>query len=60
MTKQADDSHNALDISQAAWRLDPTRSSVEFHVRNLYGLITVKGRFGRFEGTLDLRANPAV
>jgi polyisoprenoid-binding protein YceI len=44
----------------AAWRLDPTRSSVEFHVRHFYGLMTVKGRFNRFEGALDLSARPAV
>jgi polyisoprenoid-binding protein YceI len=42
------------------WRLDPTRSSVEFHVRHFYGLITVKGHFDRFDGTLDLDGKPAV
>jgi polyisoprenoid-binding protein YceI len=36
------------------WRLDPTRSSVEFHVRHFYGLVTVKGRFADYESTLDL------
>ena len=43
-----------------AWRLDPGRSSVEFHVRHFYGLMTVKGRFGDYEGALDLDAVPAV
>jgi polyisoprenoid-binding protein YceI len=42
------------------WRLDPTRSSVEFHARHFYGLMTVKGRFADYEGTLDLDAEPAV
>lgn len=42
------------------WRLDPTRSRVEFHVRHFYGLMTVKGRFDRFEGTLDLDAAPTI
>jgi polyisoprenoid-binding protein YceI len=60
MTIQSGDSPDALDISQAAWRLDPTRSSVEFHVRHFYGLATVKGRFERFEGTLNLRSQPAI
>jgi YceI-like domain len=60
MTIQSGDSPNELEISQAAWRLDPARSSVEFHVRHFYGLVTVKGRFERFEGTLDLRSTPAV
>jgi polyisoprenoid-binding protein YceI len=53
-------SSDPLDVAQAAWRLDPARSSVEFHVRHFYGLVTVKGRFERYEGTLDLRSEPAV
>ena len=60
MTIQSGESTDALDVSEAAWRLDPARSSVEFHVRHFYGLVTVKGRFERFEGTLDLRSEPAV
>lgn len=43
-----------------AWRLDPDRSSVEFHVRHFYGLMTVKGRFGRYHGTLELNGRPVV
>jgi polyisoprenoid-binding protein YceI len=42
------------------WRLDPSRSSVEFHVPNLYGLLTVHGRFDRYEGTLNVSGRPAV
>src|SRR3954468_15307986 len=37
-------------LATGAWRLDPTRSSAEFHVGSLYGLITVAGRFDRDEG----------
>lgn len=48
------------DVTAGAWRIDPTRSSVEFHVRHFYGLMTVRGRFASYEGTLDLRALPAV
>src|SRR4051794_16508108 len=51
---------SAESISDGAWRLDPTRSSVEFHVRHFWGLITVKGRFSEYEGALDLSATPAV
>jgi polyisoprenoid-binding protein YceI len=47
-------------ITDGAWRLDPTRSSVEFHVRHFCGLITVKGRFAAYTGTLDLTDEPAV
>ncbi len=54
---------NAADspeIQHTRWRIDPKRSSVEFHVRNLYGLQTVKGRFERYEGTLDLAAQSSI
>jgi len=42
------------------WRIDPTRSSVEFHAQTLWGLATVEGRFERYEGTLDLQHNPVI
>ena len=47
-------------VDQGRWRLDPQRSSVEFHVPNFYGLQTVTGRFGSSEGTLELGARPAA
>jgi polyisoprenoid-binding protein YceI len=50
----------AAPISDGLWRLDPARSSVAFHVRHFYGLMTVKGDFADYEGTLDLGATPAV
>ena len=50
----------AAPIAAGAWRLDPARSSVEFHVRHFYGLMTVKGEFADYDGTLDLAATPAV
>ncbi|MEK6253027.1 MAG: YceI family protein, partial [Actinomycetota bacterium] len=52
--------HAAGGLATGTWRLDPARSGVEFHVRHLYGLITVKGRFDRYQGSLDLLARPAV
>jgi polyisoprenoid-binding protein YceI len=42
------------------WRIDPTRSSVEFRVKNLWGMATVKGGFSRYHGTLDLTGQPAI
>jgi polyisoprenoid-binding protein YceI len=42
------------------WRLDPSRSSAEFHVPNFWGLMTVTGRFDRYEGTLNMSGRPAV
>src|SRR5215212_3039506 len=47
-------------IADGAWRLDPARSSVAFHVRHFYGLMTVKGEFADYEGTLDLNGIPAA
>jgi polyisoprenoid-binding protein YceI len=48
----------ALDTTR--WRIDPAGSSVEFHVKNFWGMATVKGRFSRYHGTLDLSAHPAI
>jgi polyisoprenoid-binding protein YceI len=50
----------AAELATGAWRLDSARSSVEFHVRHFYGAMTVKGRFERYDGTLDLAEQPAV
>jgi polyisoprenoid-binding protein YceI len=47
-------------IEQTVWRIDPTRSSVEFEVPGFWGLTRVKGRFDRYEGTLDLHRTPAI
>ena len=48
------------DIQRTRWRIDPQRSSVEFYVRQLWGLQTVKGRFERYDGSLDLAAQPSI
>src|SRR4051812_22766808 len=50
----------AAAITDGAWRLDPARSNVAFHVRHFYGLMTVKGEFADYAGTLDLGATAAV
>jgi polyisoprenoid-binding protein YceI len=47
-------------LATGTWRLDPARSSIEFQVRHIYGFVTVKGRFDRYQGSLDLSARPAV
>jgi YceI-like domain len=48
------------DIQNGRWRIDPARSSVEFHVRNLWGLQTVKGRFESYSGTIELATQPSI
>jgi polyisoprenoid-binding protein YceI len=42
------------------WLLDPARSSAEFEVPSVYGLATVRGRFRRYVGTLNMSEPPAV
>jgi polyisoprenoid-binding protein YceI len=42
------------------WRLDPRRSTVEFRAKHLWGLQTVRGHFGDYQGLLDLSADPAI
>ena len=33
------------------WTADPSRTTVEFEVKHLWGLHTVRGRFNRFDGS---------
>lgn len=51
---------DTADIAATRWRIDPARSSVEFRSPTLWGLTTVKGRLERYDGTLDLRQQPAI
>jgi polyisoprenoid-binding protein YceI len=54
---QATDTHA---METARWRIDPSRSSVEFRSPAFWGLTTAKGRFHSYDGTLDLRHQPAI
>jgi polyisoprenoid-binding protein YceI len=54
------DTTDGSGMQHTRWRIDPERSSVEFHVRQMWGLATVKGRFERYDGTLDLDAQPSI
>jgi polyisoprenoid-binding protein YceI len=47
-------------VDATRWRIDPSRSRVEFHVKAVWGMATVRGRFSRYHGTLDLSAEPAI
>ena len=42
------------------WRIDPARSQVEFRTPTFWGMTTVKGRFERYGGRLDLRDQPTI
>jgi polyisoprenoid-binding protein YceI len=47
-------------IEKTRWRIDPARSQVEFRTPTFWGLMIVKGHFERYDGTLDLRREPAI
>jgi polyisoprenoid-binding protein YceI len=60
MGTHATDPNAIPDVDRTRWRIDPSRSSVEFHVPNFWGLATVKGKFERYDGTLELDKTPAI
>jgi polyisoprenoid-binding protein YceI len=41
-------------LTHGRWRLDPSASTAEFRVPHFWGLVTVKGRFERLDGYLEL------
>ena len=50
-----------LDPDMAgAWNLAPERSTITFKIRNMWGLLRVKGRFTEFSGDGQLTNNGAV
>lgn len=60
MTTHSADPVGTPTIDTTRWRIDPASSSVEFRVKHFWGMMTVKGRFSRYHGTLDLSAQPAA
>ena len=49
----------ATALPVGTWQIDPAHSSLEFQVRNM-GLVTVKGFFPDFEGSLEVGEDGAV
>jgi polyisoprenoid-binding protein YceI len=49
-----------MSIETTRWRIDPTRSTIEFRIKMLWGLTTVTGRFAEYHGTLGLAGEPAI
>jgi polyisoprenoid-binding protein YceI len=45
---------DAPQLAGTRWRLDPAGSSAEFRVPSLWGLTSVKGRFVRLDGRLEV------
>ena len=60
MSTSAPNTTDKPAVESKRWRLDPTRSHIEFHTPTFWGLMTVKGRFERYHGTLDLQQQPAI
>jgi polyisoprenoid-binding protein YceI len=46
--------YDAQQFAGTRWRLDPSDSTAEFCVPNVWGLASVKGRFERIEGWLEI------
>ena len=52
-----------IDTQKAVerWSADPTRTTVEFEVKHLWGVHTVRGHFDRFDGSyVDGPAGPEI
>lgn len=49
-----------LLLQDGDWRVDRERSKIGFDVKALWGIHTVRGVFGAYDGTLTLRAGTAA
>src|SRR3954452_22420088 len=47
-------------LPQGVWRVASSRSEVGFAVKEMWGLRTVRGRFGAYDGSLQVRAGGAA
>ncbi|WP_022928876.1 YceI family protein [Patulibacter americanus] len=48
---------STTDVPAGSYRLDPAASTVTFTTRAMFGLMKVRGHFGRVDGTLDVGAD---
>jgi polyisoprenoid-binding protein YceI len=48
-----------LPLADGVWSVDPRRSKIGFDVKALWGMHTVHGVFGAYDGTLTVRAGDA-
>jgi polyisoprenoid-binding protein YceI len=51
MTMSSSAAERLSTFETRRWVVDPSRSTVEFSVKHVWGLSTVSGRFTRFDGT---------
>lgn len=50
----------APPLPDGVWSVDPQRSEIGFAVKEMWGLRTVRGAFGAYDGSLEVRAGGAV
>jgi hypothetical protein len=49
-----------LQLPDGVWSIDPQRSEIGFAVKEMWGLQTVRGVFGAYDGSLKVRAGGAA
>jgi polyisoprenoid-binding protein YceI len=47
-------------LPDGIWNVDPQRSEIGFAVKEMWGLRTVRGVFGAYDGSLEVRAGSAA
>jgi polyisoprenoid-binding protein YceI len=53
------DAPSELGLPVGSWNPEPSRSRLEFTVKTMWGLATVRGRFERFDGLLEVQPEGA-
>jgi polyisoprenoid-binding protein YceI len=59
MSTQRPDASSELGLPVGIWNSEPSGSRLEFAVKTMWGLVTVRGRFDRFHGQLEVRPEGA-
>jgi polyisoprenoid-binding protein YceI len=59
MSTQRLDAPSDLGLPAGAWNAEPSSGRLEFAVKTMWGLATVRGRFERFEGQLEVQPDGA-
>jgi polyisoprenoid-binding protein YceI len=59
MSTQRQDAPSDLGLPVGIWNSEPAASRLEFAVKTMWGLATVKGRFEHFHGQLEVKPDGA-
>ncbi|HUE25746.1 MAG TPA: YceI family protein [Solirubrobacteraceae bacterium] len=59
MSTQGLDAPSDLGLPVGSWSVDPSASRLEFAVKTMWGLATVRGSFERFDGKLEVEPEDA-